>query len=80
MGAKPPAADLQEEVAALPWMAPATREQALAKLAAYDVKVGYPDTWADTSSLLVRREAFWANVAAGRRLASTRTAGALGGG
>jgi putative endopeptidase len=58
---------LQEEVGGLKWMAPATRQQALAKLAAYDVKVGYPDSWADTSSLVIRRDGFWANVAAGRR-------------
>jgi putative endopeptidase len=59
---------LQEEVGGVKWMAPATRQQALAKLAAYDVKVGYPDSWADTSSLVIRRDAFWANVAAARRL------------
>jgi putative endopeptidase len=58
---------LQEEVGGLKWMAPATRQEALAKLAAYDVKVGYPDAWADTSSLVIRRDAFWANVAAGRK-------------
>ena len=58
---------LQEEVGGLTWMAAATRQQMLAKLAAYDVKVGYPDSWADTSSLVIRRDAFWANVAAGRR-------------
>jgi endothelin-converting enzyme/putative endopeptidase len=58
---------LQEEVAGLGWMSPATRQQALAKLAAYDVKVGYPDRWADESALVIRRDAFWANVAAGRR-------------
>jgi putative endopeptidase len=58
---------LQEEIGGLPWMSPAMRQQALAKLAAYDVKVGYPDVWADTSSLLIRRDALWANVAAARR-------------
>ena len=58
---------LQEEIGGLSWMAPATRQEALAKLAAYEVKVGYPDSWADTSSLVIRRDAFWANVAAARR-------------
>jgi len=58
---------LQEEVAGLTWMAPATRQEALAKLAAYDVKVGYPDVWADYSGLPIRRDSFWANVAAARR-------------
>ena len=58
---------LQEEVGGLTWMAPATRQQALAKLAAYDVKVGYPDAWTDYSALVIRRDAFWADVAAARR-------------
>lgn len=58
---------LQEEVSGLTWMAPATRQQALAKLASYDVKVGYPDTWTDQAGLVIRRDAFWANVAAARR-------------
>ena len=58
---------LQEEVRGLTWMTPATRQQALAKLAAYDVKVGYPDAWTDESALVIRRDAFWANVAAARR-------------
>jgi len=58
---------LQEEVGGLTWMAPTTRQEMLAKLAAYDVKVGYPDSWADTSSLVIRRDAFWANVAAARK-------------
>jgi putative endopeptidase len=58
---------LREEVSGLTWMAPATRQQALEKLANYDVKVGYPDLWTDYSGLVIRRDAFWANVAAARR-------------
>lgn len=58
---------LKDEVGALTWMAPATRLQALAKLASYDVQVGYPDAWTDYSGLAIRRDAFWANVAAARR-------------
>jgi endothelin-converting enzyme/putative endopeptidase len=58
---------LKDELAGLAWMSEATRQQALAKVEAYDVKVGYPDTWSDHSPLVVRRDAFWANVAAGRR-------------
>jgi putative endopeptidase len=58
---------LKDDVGRLEWMAPVTRQQALAKLAAYDVKVGYPDEWTDHAALVIRRHAFWANVAAGRR-------------
>ena len=58
---------LKEDVGGLEWMAPATRAVALAKLDSYDVKVGYPDAWADHSELTIRRHSLWANVAAARR-------------
>ena len=58
---------LKEDVAGLAWMAPETRQHALAKLAAYDVKVGYPDAWTDASTLVIRRDRLWENVAAARR-------------
>jgi putative endopeptidase len=34
-----------ERIAAAAWMAPATKREAQAKLAAMISKVGYPDTW-----------------------------------
>ncbi len=41
------------------WMSPATRAQALAKLDALQIGVGYPDTWTDYASLeVVRGDAF----------------------
>jgi putative endopeptidase len=49
------------------WMSPATRRESLAKLDAYRVMVGYPDTWASQTGLVIRRDAVWANVAAARR-------------
>jgi putative endopeptidase len=43
----------------LTWMAPQTKEKALAKLAALRIGVGYPDTWIDYSTLdVVRGDAF----------------------
>lgn len=43
----------------LEWMAPKTKEQAKAKLAALKVGVGYPDKWRDYSSLeVVRGDAY----------------------
>ena len=43
----------------LTWMSPATKEKALAKLAALKVIVGYPDTWIDYSTLdIARGDAF----------------------
>ncbi len=38
----------------LAWMSPATKEQALAKLQGFTVKVGYPSKWRDYSKLDVR--------------------------
>ena len=60
---------LKEDIGRLMWMSDAARREALAKVEAYDVKVGYPDAWTDHSSLVIRRDAFWANVAALRRFA-----------
>ncbi len=42
-------------IANLTWMSPATKEKALAKLAALRIGVGYPDTWIDYSTLEVVR-------------------------
>lgn len=38
----------------LDWMAPATKDQARAKLAAFTYKIGYPDKWRDYSTLEIR--------------------------
>lgn len=35
----------------LAWMSPLTKQKALAKLAAFEIYIGYPDTWIDYSSL-----------------------------
>jgi len=58
---------LKDDLRELKWMSDTTKRQALAKVEAYDVKVGYPDAWTDHSALVIRRDAFWANVAACRR-------------
>lgn len=58
---------LKDDLAELKWMSDTSRRQAIAKVEAYDVKVGYPDAWSDFSALVIRRDTFWANVAAGRR-------------
>jgi putative endopeptidase len=46
----------------LEWMAPATRAQAQAKLAALKVGVGYPDHWIDYSALRVVRGDAYGNA------------------
>ncbi len=60
---------LKEDVAGLAWLMPETKKQALAKLAAYDVQVGYPAEWKTYSTVTIRRESLWANIASARRFA-----------
>ncbi len=58
---------LKDEIAALPWLEAATSGKALAKLAAYNPQVGYPDVWRDYSHIELRRTTLWANIATLRR-------------
>lgn len=52
----------RQRLANLDWMSPATREQAIAKLDAFQYKIGYPERWRDFSGLQVDRGAFALNV------------------
>jgi endothelin-converting enzyme/putative endopeptidase len=45
---------LGEDIQALSWMTPVTRQQALVKLKAITNKIGYPDRWRDYSSVIIR--------------------------
>ncbi len=47
---------MESDLNSVEWMSPATREQALKKLAAVRSKIGYPEKWRDYSSLEVRRD------------------------
>ncbi len=44
------------------WMAPATKDAALAKLAKMDVMVGYPDKWRDYTDLKIEPTDLYGNV------------------
>ena len=54
-------AALREKLAGMDWMSPATRAQALAKIAPMLTKIGYPEKWRDYSLLDVERGAYLAN-------------------
>lgn len=43
----------RQRIGAADWMSPATRQQALEKLAKINVKIGYPDNWRDYSKFRV---------------------------
>jgi putative endopeptidase len=42
------------DIQSLPWMTPATKQKALEKVHAFQLKIGYPDTWRDYSALVIR--------------------------
>jgi len=52
----------RQSIATLDWMSPATRGEALAKLAAINPKIGYPATWRDYGRLEIRRDDLVGNV------------------
>ena len=52
----------KQSIATLDWMSPQTRQQALAKLAQFTPKLGYPDKWRDYSSLRIERGDLIGNV------------------
>jgi putative endopeptidase len=55
-------AAMEDDLKDLPWMGPATRQQALEKLHTIVNKIGYPDKWRDYSSLEIVRGDFAGNV------------------
>jgi putative endopeptidase len=55
-------AALREDIPTLQWMGAETQKQALGKLEAFTVKIGYPDKWRDYSSLTIDHGSYAANV------------------
>lgn len=53
---------LGERIDAQEWMSDSTKIRAHEKLAAFHVKVGYPDKWKDYSKLDIKNDSYWANV------------------
>ena len=54
---------LGEHIAALPWMSESTKINALVKLNAFTVKIGYPDKWRDYSCIEIDPKlSYWANI------------------
>jgi len=55
-------ASFSKRIDALSWMNPATKAKAKEKLSTLHVGIGYPDTWADDSALVVERDDAYGNV------------------
>lgn len=71
-------AAFQEHVKTLDWMSEATKQQAMKKLDAFAIKIGYPDKWKDYSSFEVNRGPYVANVLRARQFGYNDMAQKLG--
>jgi putative endopeptidase len=71
-------AALKERIEKLEWMGPETKAQALRKLAAFNVKVGYPDKWRDYSALTIIRGSYAENLLRAQRFETARNLAKLG--
>ncbi len=54
---------LKERISKLDWMGDDTKKAALVKLAAFTVKIGYPDKWKDYSGVNISRDSYFENDA-----------------
>ena len=71
-------AALRARLQRLDWMSEATKAQALAKLDAMRVKIGYPDVWRDYTGLAIDRTSYLQNVLAARRFEFRRVLAKMG--
>lgn len=71
-------AAMEHDINTLPWMSPATKDQALAKLHAMGKKIGYPDKWRDYSKLEIVRGDELGNVERSRQFEFNRDLGKIG--
>jgi putative endopeptidase len=71
-------AALHDDLQTLPWMGPETRAQATAKLAAFGVKIGYPDKWRDYSALKIDRTSYMQNELRGAEFEFQRQLNKIG--
>jgi len=60
-------AAMREDILSRPWMSDDTKEKAMAKIATFNPKIGYPDKWKDYSHVDIRRDAYFEDTIAGRK-------------
>ena len=68
----------RDSITVLDWMSPATRQEALAKLAKFNAKIGYPKRWIDYSALQVTPGDLVGNVVRAREFEEARQLAKLG--
>jgi putative endopeptidase len=71
-------AALRDDLSTLDWMSPATRQQAIKKLDAINLKIGYPDKWRDYSSYRVDRGSYVENSLRGNSFEFERDLAKIG--
>jgi len=69
---------LREDISTLDWMSEPTRQQALHKLDAMGLKIGYPDKWRDYSAYHVERVAYVENAMRGDEFEFARDLAKIG--
>lgn len=71
-------AAMKSRIENLDWMSDVTKKQALHKLNAFGVKIGYPDKWKDYSTLEINRDSYIGNVLKGSMFAFKQNMEKLG--
>ncbi|HEY6071260.1 MAG TPA: M13 family metallopeptidase [Chthoniobacterales bacterium] len=69
---------LADRIKSLAWMDEPTKQRALEKLAAFQVKIGYPEKWRDYSSLMIDRGPFVLNEMRSENFESKRQLNKIG--
>jgi len=69
---------LAERIKTLEWMDEPTKQEALKKLAAFTVKIGYPDKWLDYSLLQIDRGPFVLNTVRAEKFEADRDVNKIG--
>jgi putative endopeptidase len=60
-------AAMRDDILSRSWMSDDTKEKAMAKVATFQQKIGYPDKWKDYSHVEIRRDAYFEDMIAGRK-------------
>jgi endothelin-converting enzyme/putative endopeptidase len=58
---------MRDDILSRPWMSDETKERALAKIATFNPKIGYPDKWKNYGAVVIQRDTFFEDNVAGRR-------------
>jgi putative endopeptidase len=69
---------LREDLPTLSWMGPETKAQAIGKLEAFGIKIGYPDKWRDYSALKIERASYLQNELRGAEFEFQRQVNKVG--